>query len=59
MDKEGKAIKPPVTIKGKLQAPAVSYKDLILVTPVGSDSYLIALDANGNQVWAFPTPKAK
>jgi outer membrane protein assembly factor BamB len=59
MDKEGKAIKPPVTITGKLQAPAVSYKDLILVTPVGSDSYLIALDANGNQVWAFPTPKAK
>jgi outer membrane protein assembly factor BamB len=59
MDKEGKTIKPVVTIKGKLQAPPIMYKDFILVTPVGSDAYLIALDANGTQVWAFPTPKAK
>ncbi len=59
LDKDGKAVKPPVSIKGKLQAPPVSYNDLILVTPVGSDSYLVALDSKGNQVWAFPTPKAK
>jgi outer membrane protein assembly factor BamB len=59
LDKTGKAVKPPVTVKGKLQAPPVIYKNLILVTPVGNDSYLIALDANGNQVWAFPPPKAK
>ena len=59
MDKNGKPTTPPITIKGKLQAPPVVYKDLILVTPVGSDSYLIALDASGKTVWAFPTPKAK
>jgi outer membrane protein assembly factor BamB len=59
MDKEGKIIKPAFSIKGKLQAPAIKYKDWILVTPVGSDSYLIALDTNGNQVWVFPTPKSK
>jgi outer membrane protein assembly factor BamB len=59
LDKDGKPIKPKTTIDGKLQAPPVVYKDLLLVTPVGSDSYLIALDASGNTVWAFPTPKAK
>jgi outer membrane protein assembly factor BamB len=59
LDKDGNPIKPPVVIKGKLEAPPVSYKDLILVTPVGNPSYLIALDSKGNQVWAFPTPKAK
>ena len=59
MDKEGKAIKPIITIDGKLQAPPVIYKDLILVTSAKSDSYLIALDADGKQVWAFPAPKAK
>jgi len=59
MDKDGKATKPIITIDGKLQAPAVMYKDLILVTPVGSDSTLIALDDAGRQVWAFPPPKTK
>jgi outer membrane protein assembly factor BamB len=59
LDKDGKVTKPAVTIVGKLEAPPVLYKDLILVTPVGKDSYLIALDANGQHVWAFPTPKAK
>jgi outer membrane protein assembly factor BamB len=58
-DKNGKAVKPPISIDGKLQAPPVVFNDLILVTPVGADSYLIALNSNGNQVWAFPTPKAK
>lgn len=59
MDLNGKVIKPAINIKGKLQAPPIKYKDLILITPVGSSAYLIALDANGNQVWAFPPPKAK
>lgn len=59
LNKDGTPSKPPVLIKGKLEAPALSYKDLILVTPVGSPSYLVALDTKGNQVWAFPTPKAK
>lgn len=59
MDKDGKVIKPVQNFKGKLQAPPVQYKDMILITPVGSDSYLIALDGNGNQVWAFPPPKTK
>jgi outer membrane protein assembly factor BamB len=59
MDKQGNFLKPVISIKGKLQAPPIKYKDWILVTPVGSDSYLIALDANGNQVWAFPPPKSK
>jgi eukaryotic-like serine/threonine-protein kinase len=59
LDKTGKVIKPAYTLKGKLQAPAIQYNDLVLITPVGSESYLIALDATGKQVWAFPTPKAK
>lgn len=59
MDKDGKVIKPVYNIKGKLQAAPIKYKDLILLSPVGSSEYLIALDANENQVWAFPTPKAK
>jgi outer membrane protein assembly factor BamB len=59
LNKDGKTIKPVLNFKGKLQAPPMQYKDMILITPVGSDAYLIALDTNGNQVWAFPTPKAK
>jgi eukaryotic-like serine/threonine-protein kinase len=60
IDKDGKILKPAYNItKGKLQASPIQYKDMILLTPVGSDKYLIALDANENQVWVFPTPKAK
>ncbi len=60
LDKDGKIVKPAYTLtKGKLQAAPIKYKDMILITPVGSDAFLIALDANGNTVWTFPAPKPK
>lgn len=38
---------------GKLYTSPVKAGDLILVAPTGSDELLFALDANGNQKWAF------
>lgn len=38
---------------GKLHFGPVDAGDLILLVPTGGDQLLIALDSNGNQVWAF------
>jgi outer membrane protein assembly factor BamB len=56
---DGRNIRPALTLKAKLQAPPVAYKDVLLITPVGGSSLLIALDAQGNQLWAYPPPKPK
>jgi outer membrane protein assembly factor BamB len=41
------------TFTGKLYTSPVKAGDLILVTQTGGDELLFALDANGNQKWAF------
>jgi outer membrane protein assembly factor BamB len=45
------------SVEGKLYSALVAAGDLILVGVVDSDVVLIALDANGNQVWSF-TPQS-
>lgn len=42
------------TIKGKLYTTPVIVGDLILVAPFKGDTLLIALDADGKQVWQYP-----
>jgi len=57
---DGKNIRPTMTLsKGKLQAPPMAYKNLVLITPIGGDSILIAIDDKGNKLWSYPPPKVK
>ena len=44
-------------IGGQLYAMPVVTNDLIILAPMGLDQKLIALDKNGNQVWAFTPAK--
>lgn len=44
------------TIGGRLHATPVIASDSILVAPMNIDALLVAMDANGNQTWAF-TPQ--
>jgi outer membrane protein assembly factor BamB len=43
-------------IGGKIYTTPVAAGDLTIVSPLETDFYLAALDANGRQVWTF-TPK--
>ncbi|MGZ9233935.1 MAG: outer membrane protein assembly factor BamB family protein [Anaerolineales bacterium] len=43
-------------IGGKIYTTPVAAGDLTLVAPLGTEFYLVALDANGRQVWPF-TPE--
>jgi outer membrane protein assembly factor BamB len=43
-------------IGGQIYTTPVAAGDLTLVTPLGTEFYLVALDANGRQVWPF-TPE--
>jgi outer membrane protein assembly factor BamB len=43
-------------IGGKIYTTPVAAGDLTIVSPLETDFYLAALDANGRQVWKF-TPK--
>jgi outer membrane protein assembly factor BamB len=45
------------TIGGKLYGAPVQAGNLILVAPVGADSLVYAVDANGNQQWTFKPAK--
>jgi outer membrane protein assembly factor BamB len=40
-------------VGGKIYTSPVAAGDLILVSPLGTDFYLAALDTNGRQVWTF------
>jgi outer membrane protein assembly factor BamB len=53
VDLQGKIL-PPNTIGGKLYAPPVLANDLILVTPINSEQFLVALTKEGARRWSFP-----
>lgn len=55
IDKEGKILWQK-NIEGRLYTTPVYANDLILFSPMGSDTLLVALDLKGNEVWSF-TPK--
>jgi hypothetical protein len=38
---------------GKIYTTPIMVGDLVLVSPLGAESYLYAYDLNGRQAWAF------
>ena len=53
VDLQGK-IRPPTPVGGKIYAPPVLANDLILVTPISRDQFLVALTTDGASRWSFP-----
>ena len=47
-------VRPPQPIGGKLYAPPILANELILVTPIRNDQFLVALTKDGVSRWTYP-----